>query len=343
MASITKTAHGWRAQIYVQGVRDSASFRTRREADAWASQRETQIRDNAATPAGDRTPLADVLSRYGREVSPTKRGNRWEVLRLDLFARDPVLPVSQAISALTPEQVAAWRDHRSKTVQAGTVIREMGLLSSVIEHARREWRLIPSNPCRDVRKPREPDHREVIIHWRQIRAMIRAMGHTTHGRVTEVRQAVAVCFLVALRTGMRAGELCGLTWDRVRDDYVILPITKTVPRNVPIEPRTRYLIERMRGWDERLVFGLKAPSLDALFRRYRARTGLSGFTFHDARHTAATRLAQRVDVLDLCKVMGWRNTSQALVYYNPTASDIATRIARSKPGLARQSESSQSR
>ncbi len=343
MASITKTARGYRAQIYVQGVRESASRRTKREAEAWAAQRETEIRDASATPAGDRTTLADVLSRYAREVSPSKRGRRWEVLRLDLFGRDPVLPVAQPISALTPEQIAAWRDHRSKSVQAGTVIREMGLLSSVLEHARREWRLIPANPCRDVRKPREPDHREVVIGWRQIRVMVRAMGHRSGGRVTEVRQAVALCFLVALRTGMRAGELCGLTWDRVRDDYVILPITKTVPRNVPIEPRTRHLIERLRGWDERYVFGLKAASLDALFRRYRARTGLSGFTFHDSRHTAATRLAQRLDVLDLCKVMGWRNTAQALVYYNPTASEIATRIAHAKPGQSRRSGSSQTR
>lgn len=335
MASVTKTARGWRAQVYVQGARLSASFRTRREADAWAAQRETDLRENAGAPTAPRTPLADVLMRYAREVSPSKRGRRWEALRLDHFVRDAVLPVAQPVAALTPEQIATWRDHRARSVRAGTVIREMGLLSAVLEHARREWRMIPTNPCKDVRKPREPDHREVVIGWRQIRAMLRAMGHKSHGRVTEVRQAVALCFLVALRTGMRAGELCGLTWDRVRDDYVILPITKTTPRNVPVEPRTRYLMERLRGWDELLVFGVKAPSLDALFRRYRARCGLSGFTFHDARHTAATRLAQRLDVLDLCKVMGWKNTGQALVYYNPTASEIASRIARAKPGRLR--------
>jgi integrase len=57
------------------------------------------------------------------------------------------------------------------------------------------------------------------------------------------------------------------------------------------------------------VFGLSPQTLDALFRKYRALAGLSGFTFHDARHTAATWMAQKLNVLDLCKVFGWSNTS----------------------------------
>ena len=327
MASIVPAPNGYRAHVFVRGVRDSQTFRTQREAKVWAARRETELREQSAQSPGERVSLADVLQRYSAEVSPTKRGRRWEQLRLDLFGRDAVLPVAQPVGHLTPEQIAAWRDYRAGQVQPGTVIREMGLLSAVLEHARREWRLIPANPVRDVRKPRSPDHREVVIGWRQIRAMCRAMGYRTTGRITETRQAVAVCFLVALRTGMRAGELSGLTWDRVRGDHVVLPVTKTVPRDVPLEPRARALIERMRGWDELMVFGLRPASLDALFRRYRERAGLSGFTFHDARHTAATRMAAHVDVLTLCKIFGWSSTKQALTYYNPSASALAARLA----------------
>jgi integrase len=339
MASIYQTTRGWRAQVCVRGVRDSAVMRTRREAAAWAAQRETELREQATTPAGERTTLADVLRRYARDVSPTKRGRRWEQLRLDMFCRDPVMPASAPVSALTPEQVAAWRDRRAGQVTPGTVIREMGLLSAVLEHARREWGLIQANPVRDVRKPRAPDHREVVIGWREIRRMLRVMGYRTTGRITEVRQACAVCFLVALRSGMRAGELCGLTWDRVYPDYCRTPHktgrTAQSLRDVPLEPRARALIERMRGFDERLVFGLKSASLDAMFRKYRERAGLSGFVFHDARHTAATRLAGRVDVLTLCKIFGWSNTKQALTYFNPSASDIAMRLARPAHGQSR--------
>lgn len=328
MASIKPYKDGWRAWVYVQGKRESSTFRTRREASAWAARRESEMRASADEPAGDRVTLGETLIRYAAEVSPTKRGVRWEQLRLERFARDDLFPARERIADVTPEKIAAWRDDRSKRVARSTVIRELGLLSAVFEHARREWRLVPSNPVGDVRKPKQPDHREVVISRAQIRAMLRALGHRSTGRVSQTRQAVAMAFLLALRTGMRAGELCGLTWARVKADHCELPVTKTVPRNVPLVPQAMRLIERMRGWDDRLVFGLTPSTLDATFRKYRKRAGLDGFTFHDSRHTAATRIAQTVDVLTLCKIFGWKTTTQALTYYNPTASDIAKRMAK---------------
>lgn len=39
-------------------------------------------------------------------------------------------------------------------------------------------------------------------------------------------------------------------------------------------------------------------------------------------------LARKLDVLDLCKMFGWANPKQAMVYYNPTASQIAARLGR---------------
>ena len=73
---------------------------------------------------------------------------------------------------------------------------------------------------------------------------------------------------------------------------------------------------------------MRPQTLDALFRKLRDAAGLSGFTFHDTRHTAATMIARKLDVLDLCKMFGWKNTTRALTYYNPTASDIAKRLRR---------------
>ncbi len=329
MASIQKYVSGYRAFVYVKGTRDSATFRTRREAEAWASRRETELRDTQALTPGERTTLGDVLARYSREVSPLRRGKRWEQLRLDRMAREE-LPIDLPVAKLQPEHIAAWRDRRASIVAAGTVIRELGLLGAVLEHARTEWRLLTANPARDVKKPRAPDHREVVIGRAQIKGMLQALNYRPGCKIKEVRQAVAVCFLVALRTGMRAGELCGLTWARVLDDHCVLPVTKTVPRKVPLEPSAKRLLERMRGWDAESVFGLTPNTLDALFRKYRDKAGLSGFTFHDARHTAATWLSPRLDVLDLCKMFGWSNTKQALTYYNPQAGDIAKRLSASR-------------
>jgi len=327
MASIQKTANGYRAQIKIAGVRDSKVLPTRREASLWAVRRESEIRDNLSKPAGELNTLQQALQRYAKEVSPTKRGRRWEQIRLMAFERD-ALPLDLPIAQVTAQHLADFRDSRSTKVSDGTVLRELTLLSAVFETARREWGWIETNPCRAIRKPPSPRHRERIISGVEVRKMLRVMGYQKEGRLRSTGQAVAVCMLTALCTGMRAGELCNLSWEDVFERHVRLPMTKNgKPRDVPLSTTARHLISRMKGWDDALVFGLNAGSLSSLFRKYRTRAGLDGFTFHDTRHTAATRLARKVDVLTLCKIFGWSNTAQALTYYNPKASDIAELLA----------------
>lgn len=326
MASIKPTAKGYRAQVYVKGVRGSRCFRTRREAAAWGSVREIEL------IKGDgllRKTLADALNRYADEVSVHKRGARWEQIRIKAFMGS-ALPVDSLIHEITPEMIGAWRDDRLRSVGNGTVLREIGLLSAVFEAARREWRWITSNPVADIRKPRQPDHRETLLTRYQIKLQLRALGYSPLLPIRSVSQAVAVAFLLAMRSGMRAGEICGLTWARVHDGYCQTPHktgnTALSMREVPLTPKAMRLINRMGGFDPVLVFGVKVNTLDTLFRRARDRAGLSGFVFHDTRHTAATWLAQKIHILDLCRAFGWSNTTRALTYYNPKASDIAKRI-----------------
>lgn len=329
MATAKKTAQGtWRVQIEVKNVRESGTFPTKREADAWAARRATEIRALATGQAGSVKTLRDALRRYADEVSPRKRGEVKEVIRLQAFERQ-ALPLRKLIADVTTADLAAWRDARLAVNARGSVLRDMTLLGSVFEVARREWQWIQTNPMREVKRPANPDHREVVIHGWQVRRMLRALGYTRQGPVRTMAQAVAGAFLLALSTGMRAGEVAGLTWDRVRGDHVRLLETKNgSARDVPLSRAARRIVARMDGWDEVLVFGISSQVLDALFRRHRERAGLSGFTFHDARHTAATRLAmsRKVDVLELCRIMGWKNPRQAMAYFNPTASQIAARL-----------------
>ena len=53
---------------------------------------------------------------------------------------------------------------------------------------------------------------------------------------------------------------------------------------------------------------------------------VEGFTFHDARATAITRLAKKVDVLTLARIVGHKNLSQLMVYYRESAEDIAKKL-----------------
>lgn len=329
MAEPKKTAQGtWRIIIEVRGVRDSKTLPTRREAIAWRDARVAELRASAATPVAMRHTLRDALRRYAVEVSPRRSGRRWELIRLEAFERQ-LLPLDVAMGSITTQHMAAWRDSRLAVNARGSVLRDISLLGAVLETARREWGWLAVNPLADMRKPPQPPHRQRLVAGHELRGMLRALGHDVRGhRVRSVGQAVGMCALLALATGMRAGELCGLRWEHVHAAHVHLPTTKNGDvRDVPLSKTARRIIERMRGWDEHLVFGLKAQTLDAMWRKYRQRAGLGGFTFHDLRHTAATHMAKKLHVLELCKVMGWRQTSQALTYFNPKAADLARKLA----------------
>lgn len=331
MASIQKIERGYRAQVKIKlpgaekPTRDSEVFPTKREAVEWAARRETEIRSALDKPKllGEIKTLRDAMRRYADEVCPTKKGERWEQIRLAAF-EGYKLPSNKPILHVTAQDIADFRDDRLKTLRPNSVRREITLLSSVFEMSRIEWGYVDINPCGNIRKPPKGKHRQRVITWSEIRLMLREMNYQVHQRPQTVGQCVAVCMVVALRTGMRAGEMTGMGWSQVFDRYCNLPDTKTGrERNVPLSKKAKRSIESMRGWDDLLVFGLGAGTLDALFRKYRKRAGLDGFTFHDNRHTAATMISKKMDVLDLCKMFGWSDPKMAMVYYNPTSDAIA--------------------
>lgn len=325
MAVPIKTAQGtWRIQIDIAGVRKSKTLPTRREVVVWALSRENEIREGGRTTK----TVADALKKYSEEVSEHHRGWAKEQIRLAAFVKQDKFPAKMRLADLKPSHIAEWRDARLAVNARGSVLRDLGLLSAVMEAARREWQWITVNPVRDVRKPAEPDHRNRLITGPEIRLMLRQLGHT-RGSVRTVSQAVAMAFLLALSTGMRAGEIAGLTWTNVSASFVTLPMTKNgTLRNVPLSPVGRRLIERMRGWDDTLVFGLGSQTLDALFRKARVRAGLAGFTFHDSRHVAATRIGKsgRWSLPEMCLAFGWKNPKMAMTYINISASDLAKKL-----------------
>lgn len=342
MAKPKKTAAGtYRIQIDVKGRRDAATFPTARECNEWAAHRRVELLAAAAGGKagarilGESKTLNDAVLRYKEEVSPSKRGWRWEFLRIDAFLRQPKWPGDRPMSELDEQDLIGWKNERRKAVKDGTVIREMGLLSSILEEARREWHWIERNPMADVKRPSSPMNRERVISDFEVRCMLRAMSWSSDGPMTQKKHVVARCFIHALLTGMRAGEIANLRWEDVRPSHCILRQGKTKTgqgRIVPLSKSAGRNIESMRGYDSEFVFGIGEGTLDVIFRRCRERAGLSGFTFHDSRHTAATRIAQKLHLLDLCKMFGWSDPKRAMTYYNPTAEQIADRLDAPIPG-----------
>lgn len=151
LASIRKLESGnYRAEIARQGVRKSKVFPTKTAAKEWAARQEYLILNAEDEPQSSMT-FGDMLDKYAREVSVHKRGERWETVRIEKLRKDKI--AGTKLSDLTAADFADWRDRRRKEVQPGSVIREMQLMSSALNVARKEWGLIKENPLSDVKRP----------------------------------------------------------------------------------------------------------------------------------------------------------------------------------------------
>lgn len=315
MASIRKVGKRWRAEIARKGVRKSAMFSTRQEAKDWAAHEEFLITGGEKVAAT--LSFGDVLDRYAREVSPTKRGVRWEQIRLEKLRRDPI--ARKRLSDLAPSDIGDWRDKRLSEVAPGSVRREMALLSGVFSVAVKEWGLLRSNPMASVRKPPEPRGRDRLPTSDEIDRLRAAAGNlsTYTGRAFHA-------FQFSCETAMRAGEVCGLRWKHIDLERGVahLPLTKNgSARDVPLSSAARDMLRALS--DRAKVFDMTPRQLDSNWRRLRGKAGVDGLTFHDSRHAAITQLAQRVEVMDLARIVGHTDLKMLLRYYNRSASDIA--------------------
>lgn len=328
MASYRKRSGGWRAEVAKLGVRDSSTFPTKAAAVAWATAREAQILAESGQQRTAATmTLSEAFQRYKREVSPTKEGERWEQVRLDSFDRT-LEWAGELLDSITSEQVAKWRDQRLEKVKSSTVRREMTLLSSVFEIARREWRTCKVNPVRDARRPSNGPGRDRRVSPGEILAITTRLGFMEGVVPVKLQQELAVAFLIALETAMRQGEILGITVAEVnmRERWVRLPKTKNgSSRNVPLSSRAAELLGlMMQGKGARdPLFRLKSASADAMYRKVRDELFTDGPNFHDTRHEAITRLARKVEVLDLARITGHKDLRSLMVYYNATASELA--------------------
>lgn len=270
MASIKKHGKGYRAQVARQGIRKSKVFKTRQEAKDWAARVEFEAL-NCEHVIASKT-FGDLLERYGREVSVTKRGGHWEAVRIAKFQRDAIAQIQ--LGSLTPQHFAEWRDRQLTSLAPGSVIREMQLMSSALNTARKEWGWIKANPLNDVRRPPKPAARDRLPTSDEIERI----GFVAGADLNNATARAYWAFLFALETAMRAGEICALTSENVDLSRRAARLTHTKngrPRDVPLSTEAVRLLEDLPELDP--VFGLTTRQLDALFRKVRDKGRGRGF------------------------------------------------------------------
>lgn len=320
MASIQKTETGkYRAQVYKSGVRKSKVLDSRKAAKAWAARQEYELEN--AEEINSRMSFGDLLDKYGREVSAKKRGARPEIIRIERLRRDKLAKV--AIGDLSTADFADWRDRRLHEVKSGSVRRELEQMSAVLTRARKEWGLMSHSPLEGLLWPKDAPPRDRRPTTDEIKALRISAGED----LTNATARAFHAWLFGIETAMRAGEIAGLRREHVDTKRRVAHLSMTkngTTRDVPLSREAIRLIEALPPSDP--MFGLTSDQISVLFVKIRNRAGVKDLRFHDSRHEGITRLARKLNVLELAKMVGHRDIRQLQTYYNATAEELAERL-----------------
>jgi len=266
-----------------------------------------------------RTTLADYLDQWLEQyaqpsVAPRTYDNyRWNVAHIKRHLGQ--VPLADLRPAQIQGMYAALLE---SGLAPKTVHLVHGTLRLALKHAVR-WELIPRNPVEQVEPPRVERPEITVLTREQVGLLLEAVRQT--------RFYIPV--LLAVSTGLRRGEVFGLTWDavdlearvvkvqrsmiRARDGEPVWGPTKTqrsqrvvtLPEFVAAElaehRRRQDLYRQLLGpkyRDYGLVVCLEdgrawdTSNFEHSFRRLMDRLGFKGVRFHDLRHTHATLLLE---------------------------------------------------
>lgn len=310
------------------------TFKTKPAAEAWMvdTLRSIEARVNKLAPPG--TTVGDLLTRYANEVSCAKKGEDFELTRISSYQREPWSKLK--IENITTQHFASWRDKRLKEVKGSTVNRDFNLISNVFQTAIKEWKWLTVSPITGMRRPPESDPRDRRYSFEEIEKLLFVLDYQYDATPVKIGSKVGAALLFAIETAMRVGEICALTWSDVELDKRYLRVraedkgagkSRSARRDVPLSTEAVRLIRQMPNDDPR-IFNLSASQIDANFRKARDRTDIVDLHFHDARHEGITRLAQKLPVLDLARMVGHSDLKRLMIYYNPTGEEMATKLSK---------------
>lgn len=325
MASYEKRGNKWRVFVRRSGISRTATFPTKSDAVSWATRIEAEILSGKSGKIPDKK-FADLLNRYAADVSVNKKGERWERTRLKKLASMPIGEIP--LRDLKPTDFAKWRDGRLKEVSPASVSREMALLSHACTIAINEWNWLQEHPLQKVRRPAPSKPRDRRITGNEIERILSACGYSYDSPPDTAQARVGAAFLFAIETAMRAGEIVRLAWENVNLEKRVAQLAETkngTSRNVPLSSEAVRILKQLPSGKE-TCFGLTSSTLDALFRKAKVQAMIEDLHFHDTRHEAITRLAKKLDVLDLARMVGHRDLKMLMVYYNATAEELAQKL-----------------
>lgn len=274
-------------------------------------------------------PFADVAATFLADhvtgLRPSTQRTHEQVLRVHLV---PAFGGGDLREVTWPAIDAYIARKRREGLSAKSIANHVSVLSSVFDFAkRREW--FDQNPAKGAGLPKVTD---VGFNWLDAEASDRFLA-----AVRELDPKHADLFLVALRTGMRQGELLALRWGDLRftadgagdsiavrhslHNGVLGPTKSGKPRHVAVHPDVRAAVHPRRGSDGAFIFAqadgspLTGNILKNPMRRAAEAIERPKLHFHCLRHRFASQLVRNgVPLQAVQKLLGHADLKMTLRY-----------------------------
>ncbi|HZW12195.1 MAG TPA: site-specific integrase [Noviherbaspirillum sp.] len=335
------TINGARIDETFDTLQDARAYRDRMRADATTDPTHRLVleakrnREDSA-----KTTLDDLLDRYLKEITPTKRGadvestkigklKRYEISRLpvNLVGRDAI----QKFMATAKRE--GWSDNNLR--------KYLMLLSSVFQVAVKRWGMHLENPVRKVEVPGNGKARERRLEAGEYERLLAELKRARNPYVASV-------FEIAVETASRRGELLKLRRKDIdlKSATAILRNTKNGDdRIIPLSVRAVAIFKQTVTSIGGPVFPVTEVQLRQAFTaaKQRARKKyekecaqqgadpqsgyISDLRFHDLRHEATSRLFEKgLNLIEVASITGHKTLEMLKRYTHLRASDLATKL-----------------
>lgn len=297
-----KTNHAYMLDGRVGRRRIRRQFRTRNEAELYRDKLIRERRSEAYGTLLDRITFKAFVPVYVAK-KPWKTATYRERVMVSLDKT--FVPFhDQYLTDIEPAAIEAFRGERLRTVAPSTVRQDLAALADFCTWAVK-LHYLDRNPMAKVERPSLPTKPDNPAPY---------LTPEAFGDLLTVAGQDAPLYEFAVWTGMRESELLALGWSDLKDGFVTVRLGKgRKQRLIPLVPQAVAALQKVpkRLKEPRVFWWVR--SRYQVYKRFRRRlkwAKLSGYRFHDLRHSFASYAAMSgVDIRVIADALGHSQTT----------------------------------
>lgn len=329
----------YRVQIRKKGYKhQSRNFSNFRDAKKWKYDVINALSngDVTDTAAMRRTLLGDLIDRYIKsELDPSSTNYQTRLGQLhwwkEKLGHHLITNITEDLISRTLEKLQNTPDRYGKPRKNATINRYATTLSCLLEKICKEWRLIPKNPVRNLKKKKEPKQKKKVLNFEECQKLLRICKE-------HPKDYVLPLVSLLLCTGFRKSEALSLQRKHfsIEKEEILLENTKNGDsRLVPIvQPALGHLkdyLNSFEGDEDDYIFpgrfNNQPINFRATWKKILEQAEISDFTTHCTRYTTVSLLSElKIPVNMIAQIVGHKTLAMTMHYTNPSTEFIRSSL-----------------